>query len=352
MTTKRHLFIGSILIALSALIYLGYFYISIRFGQQEPVSQKSISETAKIMIEKPSRIQDSAQNHPRSISLVNREPKIIQSYQPSEEEKILYTTSVQSLKYKPLSQQLPDGTIFRGENGICWKRETYKSNLQINRGETVGYLQDIARQYANSPYYLHYQETLELISQMQKEDEEFKSKYIISGGGGLSSSEIQYINDPDKPIPVNEQIDCYIYYLRGSYFYRGRLYKIEFGDGISSFMIPSKDPILSGARLSRIGVLAVPAILNILEDRRPIIVADDTKMPAVFYRYQDAAVEILQQMFIKAERPFPVEILSGEYFSEYLAKQTPDEKQRIINDIKAWVEESMKNSSEPEQQPK
>ena len=215
-------------------------------------------------------------------------------------------------------------------------------------------LSELVRQCPTSSFWQHYQETFNLITQMQKEDEDFYDKYHIVDSTTLVHDNDVFYRGAYNTLPIDEKINAYIHCLRYSYFYalNGK-YTIEFGNNmLGGKMIGGVEPVLFGAKLLEIGVPAVPAILNILEDRRPIIAVDEDKIPSKFYRYQDAAVEILQRMFSKAEKPFPVELPAGEYFSEYMEKQTPEAKQKIINDIKSWVEESMSNPIKPEEPPK
>lgn len=309
-----------------------------------------------------------------------------QDYQPTETEKIFYRFGIEPLKPKQVYER------FEEASGIRWNRETYKAfiprnpyfghittNPEIDKKileqynypesyskqsyqEIITNLHELIKQYPDSPYYSHYKETFEFIIQMQKEDEIFYDKYAIGGVTNFemlgSCSDVCYRGAVLYPstVPLDEKIPGYIHYLRYSYFYKTTKYKMEFGDAMFVAVNPCTEPILSGAKLANAGIPALPAVLNILEDRRLIIAVDDPdKIPAVFYRYQDASVEILQRMFIKAKQPFPLQIPEDQYFSEYLEKQTPETKQKIINDIKAWVEESMKNPAtpqEPEKQPK
>lgn len=351
MTKNKYVFIGLVLIILGVFIWLGYVYYSSRpegRGSHKAATSSSHNPTTDNQ-PKPLSHSDIT-----TLSTITKTTSSIikQDYQPTETEKLFYRTVVESLKPKLLQKGV--GSTIIVEDRIISKREIYKAfpprkpyakrpDSQYYQGIIMN-LQELIKQCPDSPYYPHYQETFNLIIQMQKEDELFYDKNAV------------FSEQPSRPL--DEKIPAYIHCLRYSYFYKTTQYKMEFGDvkamgGLMPTMsLGRRLPtfLLSGAKLVEIGASTVPSLLNILEDRRPIIAADDTKMPAVFYRYQDAAVEILQRMFIKAKQPFPLECPEGEYFSEYLSKQTPENKQKILNDIKAWVEESMKNPTRPEEQ--
>ncbi|MFH1231673.1 MAG: hypothetical protein V1709_09285 [Planctomycetota bacterium] len=387
MTKNKSIFIGLVLIILGIFIFIEYVYYSstrsLKVSSHNPITDNQEAKT-----QKPPSHSDMATSPP----LTKTTSSIIkQDYQPTETEKLFYRTVIESLKPKQIPKGYDDGKI-------RWYKETYKTfpprkpypahsimclqamlkqhsespseNLReaIERYQeeikqyydSVSYskqyyqemimnLQEIIKQYPGSSYTPHYQETLELIRQMQKKEEEFYDKYYVSGGV-MTIPNLCYRDDQrwGSTIPLDEMINCYIYCLRYSYFYKTTQYKMYFGDGMYPYGVDSNAPMLSGVELVKIGIDAVPSLLNILEDRRPIIAVDDTdKLPVKFYRYQDAAVEILEHI---AERPFPVQFAEDKYFSEYLSKQTPENKQKILTDIKAWVEESMKNPTIPEEQ--
>jgi hypothetical protein len=377
MTKNKSIFIGLVLIILCVFIFLGYIYYSSTRPLKDVVSSYNpIAGNQEAKTQKPLSHSDMA-----TLPTITKTTSSIikQDYQPTETEKLFYSRTIKILKPKEIEKEkferewgqtlctgflkLYEGIIkkyshlenieghqdmIRGAKQSIEENERRKTEYQ----EILMLLQELIKQYPDSPHFQHYQETFKLIIQMQEEDDKFNSKYNVSRSG-MSGIDVHYFRDSGEPIPIDEQIDCYIYCLRNSFFIKTKRYQIELDEGIPGRMIPSFEPFLSGAKLLNIGIPAVPSLLNILDDRRPIIAVDDNveTIPAVFYRYQDAAVEILQRMFIKAKQPFPLELPENDYFSEYLSKQSPENKQKILNDIKAWVEESMKNPATPQQPP-
>jgi hypothetical protein len=196
-------------------------------------------------------------------------------------------------------------------------------------------------------------------------------------------------------LPVEERIAYHIYHLRNSaigkewFGIRYNLPKILISlTNYTSRPIPdfsSSSNIYSLMMLSDTSILS---ILTLLGDRRPIVVTDHDKIPARFYRYQDAAVDILgyinfafhkqdalkpssvaQPVIMPGDEYFEYQpsallkdkasfilrrlgIPEDQYFSEYLEKQTPQERQNTIDSIKKWVEETLANSIKPEAEPK
>ena len=383
MTQNKYLFVVLALIILGVFIFLGYVYYD---------STRPLKEMVPPYKTTPN-IQEAKTQEPLShinvaiIPAITKTTTTKQDYQPTETERVFYRPVIESLKPKQ---------ILRNERDlywIGWIRETYKAfpprepypadaialiqtyanknkpeeieMIKMLRGkieqrvdsvsaskryyqEMVMNLSELVKQCPDSPYYPDYQETFNLIIQMQKEDELFYDKYAVREP--YSSLVLPDVH-PDT-MPLDEKINAYIHCLRYSYFYKlNERYAMEFGDGMQILMFPNKQPILSGSKLVGIGIPAVPSLLNLLEDRRPIIAVDEDKIPSRFYRYQDAAIEILQRMFNKNKHLFPIEIPQDQYFSEYLEKQTPQEHQNTINYIKKWVEETIANYPKQEETP-
>lgn len=302
-----------------------------------PVQEHPITPTAKTEPIKPPPI-DEPPSRPITETAPAKNGTQETTYQVPDEEKLLYSKAIKIL-------------VPKGE-GVCYYagQRVYQRNMLIDWQETIKSLEELIGQYPNSLYLQHYQETIELIQQMIKEDKE--TKYGIKG-----YDRVAHKND-DVELSLDEEIESIIHYLRWSCFYRTQRYELIFN--LSSISINPRGPISFFAlKLVNVGTPAVPSVVNLLDDRRPIIADDTDKIPAKFYRYQDAAVEILQTMFSPkgreinpnlplATKPFPLELPQGEYFSEYIAKQTTENKQKIISDIKAWVEESIKNTQDPQ----
>jgi hypothetical protein len=387
MTKNKYIFIGLILIILCVFIFLGYIYYYSRpegRGSHKAATSSShnpIAGNQEAKTQKPLSHSETTISSPHTKTMASIVDK--QDYQPTETEKLFYHAVIDSLKPKSIIKKVGKTITYEdGDSDVMWdiNKEIYKAfspreplypggNKQYEDSAShskqyyqkmIMNLQELIKQCPDSPYHPLYQETFNLIIQMQKEDELFYDKYDVGGVTNEvlgSGNDVHYRGTVLSPstVPLDERITGYIHCLRYSYFYKSNeRYTLEFGDDIMGPLVsPSQDSLLPGAKLVNAGVSAVPAILNILEDRRPIIAVDDEieRIPARFYRYQDAAVEILQRMFIKAKQPFPIQLPEDQYFSGYLEKQTPEMKQKIINDIKVWVEESMKNTPETQQPP-
>lgn len=416
---------------LGILVFLGYsYYFSTRPLKEFALSANQNADSQTINTRESNFYSESTSQPltPTASSVVAKTTVSKQDCQPTETEELFYQKVTESLKPIRITEEYSHGNLVSaGEIHKAFSpRASYPATtikdlpmitkaynespssdlLEIkNRFEEllerynkaifdskqyyqgiITNLCELVRQCPNSPFQPHYQETINLIIQMQKEDEEFYDKYSISSNiiGAVNPTDVYYrdvyaVNS--RPLPLDERINAYIYCLRYSCFYKsnGR-YAMDFGDENKTSLGYYKGTILSAGNLIKIGTQpepiigklengqpiigvdytkiptqnaasAVPAVLNILEDRRPIIAVDEDKIPSRFYRYQDAAVEILQRMFSKAEKPFPIEISQDEYFSEYMEKQKPEVKQKVISDIKAWVEEAMANSPKQEEPP-
>ncbi|MDI6733576.1 MAG: hypothetical protein QME51_07260 [Planctomycetota bacterium] len=347
---KNNLFLAGIIISTIGIVFvIGTFIISYKPKLQplniQPLT-KNNSYIKKIEPEKIGIITENATT--KIISSHNERAKMIKEcYQPTEVEKTLYIQAISFLK-----PEFSEPRYIRD----CDKEQ---------QREMVKLLEDLINWHSTLVYYSHYQETLLLIKQMMQEDSE--RKHTIRGVGGILPPGILDKDGKQANLSLDEEIDLYIYYLRYNYFdkdnryNKGNNYKMSFQSRLAAL----KPSNFSAHRIAFIGEPAVPKMMGLLEDRRPIIVVDDTKIPAVFYRYQDAAVEILEGMFVPdkiphykpqfiASRLFPVQLPEDQYFSEYMEKQTPEGRQKVINDIKVWVEEALNNPVEPEEptQPK
>jgi hypothetical protein len=327
MLDNKHLFTGLIVLVLAVVIGLWGYYTFTTSGKiQLPVYEQPVALTAKTEPLNPLP----PVNEPPSLPITKTTPikKGTQEniYQVPDGEKSLHFKAVEFLK--PLA--------FMNRREPYNDPYAFKQNHEANLQDMINLYNELLRQYPNSPYCRHYQEAIKLLQQMKKEDKEFKYE-IRTQGKRVGFMEDK--NDRNRKLSPDEMVECYIHYLRYADFNENTPCKIVFEE--PSVVVVGFEPILPNLRLVYIGTPAVPAVVKLLEDRRPIIVSDDTKIPAVFYRYQDAAVEILEHI---TKRKLPIELPETEYFSEYIAQQTPEKKQQIISDIKTWVEETLKNT--------
>jgi len=289
-----------------------------------------------------------------------------------QEEKVLYTKAIASIKasrvFDHKTGQITNGryevlrngtlkihVVQEGEKPILPEGYPYKENCK----KTIKDLEEFIRQHPDSVHLQNYKETITLLKQMVQEDEEFPY-FVPALGSSLPIIFAQDKNGAHREVSPEEIVKTEIHYLRKECLLDKRhgVFKMRFDNSLTFDMFQT---INFGIRIVLMGNTAVPELVKLLDDRRPITVDDETdSVPARFYRYQDAAIDILQTMFSPegnkinpklplAHRPFPAEIPAGEYFSEYLEKQTTENKQKINSDIKTWVDESMNNPVKPEE---
>ncbi len=373
-----------IVVVIGIVVILLVYYLAMR-NLSQPISGQPIlssnnkSEKAekpdnsndKIPTQSLAGVTDNKPEYPITSSQIASIPQSQSSPLPkeTEQEKLLYAKSVSVLNPVKLGE---DNDYIRYEINFGIVRNVINGKT-IDSPRTTNYqesceiaikdLEELIRQYQSSTYIQHYQETIALLKQMLQEDKEFP--YLFSPKGGA----VFYKERGSHPeVSPDEKVKTYIHYLRkeclldkvqGSF---KMCFDQPSDDGI--IYLPDTSTISFGRRIVQMGDVAVQELINLLDDRRPITVNGEIgNIPARFYRYQDAAIDILQTMFSpegnkinpklpSAQRPFPVEIPAGEYFSEYLEKQPLEAKQKIINDIKIWTEECLNNPVKPEQPPK
>ena len=317
-------------------------------------------------------------------------------YQPSDNEKSLYLQAISFLQNKHET---------RCENKQFRWYFCYYDTSNAMREKSLSLFKELVKRYPNSYFYPHYYEVMTLLNQMVEEDK--TCKWPIRPNARGSNSNLPYF-DP-KTLSIDERIAYDIYHLRNAEIER---MDPPFANYRFTIRIPwGSYPDLAGYWEAKdlirlLDKKSVSTLLNLIEDRRPIIAIDidSDKIPDRIYRYQDVALEIIEYLFIFdnheiltdsrlywekykwrdpqprffAKRKFPLEINKSEYFSEYLYpplrfvagrelpfvetnkeeyfseyldRQPKETQQKIINEIKRWIEESINNPFDPPQQP-
>lgn len=174
---------------------------------------------------------------------------------------------------------------------------------------------ECAKKYPDSEYAKDSKELGKLLAEMVKEDEKWR--------------EPENVNKLD----LQKRIDYYIYHLRDvnchqmgqpgacTVFY-GMLGQFEF----ESYQKMTNAAI----EFHKIGMPAVPALIELLEDRRPTRSVGYFRYGAksrTVLRNQDAAIQILHQL-----SPMPLQ------YCVYFSIQSPENQTKTIDTIKVWYE--------------
>jgi hypothetical protein len=184
-----------------------------------------------------------------------------------------------------------------------------------DRNQAAGFFERGAKNHPDSRYAADSKELAELLHQMVQEDK-------------------QWIEPPDpSALPLAQQIAYYTYHLRDVNCYQmgqpGTCYVLEdFGE---------KGRRANAAiKLKEIGEPAIPALIQLLEDRRPtrsVGYHRDFRPWRTVLRFQDAAIQILDALLpVQFYRPL------GPFL--YFSGQTPKEREDVIRSIKSWYQRS------------
>lgn len=135
---------------------------------------------------------------------------------------------------------------------------------------------------------------------------------------------------PDALAPP-ERIAWLVHHLRDA---RGRTRPLE---GYCSVLLPPPKGAAAAsnaaADLLKIGTPAIPTLLGLLEDRRPIRATGYSRRPhqrSMVLRYQDAALEILNELL-------PTPTYERRATAAYLSDAEPPERKALIADVRAWA---------------
>lgn len=175
-----------------------------------------------------------------------------------------------------------------------------------DRGEAARQFDEVARRYPDSPYAADSRELAAQLREMVEEDRRWREPRDV------------------RSLPLIDQIEYHVYHLRDV---RGGQFSQP---GMCSVFLGAKDN--AALRLREIGGPAIPRLIGLLHDRRPIrsvgywrsFVASRTVL-----RYQDAAVEILQDLI-------PVEIYSRSTTADYLSTEPDAHREEVISRAVRW----------------
>lgn len=166
----------------------------------------------------------------------------------------------------------------------------------------------VSLEYPETFYANQSKELSELLTQMVDEDNNWK--------------EPENINQ----LSINEKIKYHIYHLRNISSYQE-------GNGINwSVFNTDKNVYNAAISLKEIGNPAIPYLINLLNDRRPICTIAyfrDFYPTRTVFRYQDAAIEILNEI---SNEEFYISECTDCYFSN----ATCDFRKEKWNKIKDW----------------
>ena len=379
MTKHLYILIGLGILSIIGLIWIGYTLTNTKVSQKADLTKNTIPNNqavsdsqntpAKSNLDKFGLPDNKPQKTPASPPLV---------YEATHEEKALY--------FKGIANLLP-----HSEKCIDNNPDFYVS-MKKKRAESLTYFENLLKTYPHSSFYAYYCEIAEQLRNMVDEDENWKGGHPAKIGLTIiwSSS----FGD----------ITANIYHLRYCLYAKdneqGR-YKLALPPhGFIVGVAPGFTPQILHPSLNAESLIKWPAkrneivhsLLDLLEDQRPIIAVEPDRLPAKFYRYQDAAREILEYIVYEADSDKklqeakkeyhknhpddegwksisilnyeeftsgnkrvrnipPQELPENEYFSEYLEKQTSQDRQNTINYIKKWVEETLANPPKQEETP-
>lgn len=180
-----------------------------------------------------------------------------------------------------------------------------------NRALAAQRFEEVARRYPDSPYAADSRELAAHLRDMVKEDHRWREPRHV------------------HRLPLVDQIEYYVYHLRDVHGVQ------NCQPGTCSVLFWSHDN--AAVRLREIGLPAIPRLINLLHDRRPIrsvgywrsFVASRSVL-----RYQDAAIEILQDLI-------PVRIDSGSGGpADYLSEEPDAHREVVISNAIRWWDQN------------
>jgi hypothetical protein len=190
---------------------------------------------------------------------------------------------------------------------------------QGNRDQAAGFFEQVANEFPQSRYAKDSKELGSLLRQMLEEDKGW--------------------TEPSRPdaLPRERKIAYYVYHLRDVNCYQlsqpGTCYLLQdFGR--------EHRQTNAAMKLKEIGEPAIPALINLLEDRRPTRSVGywrDFAPSRTVLRLQDAAIQILDELL---PAPFYRPNSTGAYFST----ESPEVRDRVIRSIKSWYQAGLGKS--------
>jgi hypothetical protein len=188
-----------------------------------------------------------------------------------------------------------------------------------NRKWAAKLFEQVAREFPESRYAADSRELAGLLRQMVEEDRRW--------------------TEPRAPgtLPLERRIAYYTYHLRDVNCYQvsqpGMCYVLmEFGQ---------KRPGTSAAmKLKEIGEPAIPALIQLLEDRRPTRSVGywrDFSPSRTVLRFQDAAIQILDALL-------PTAFYNRKSTAAYFSTESAEVREGVIRSIKSWYQSSLGKS--------
>jgi hypothetical protein len=206
------------------------------------------------------------------------------------------------------------GSRLSGNEKKAWEAFFAGVNCLQDKGDRMQaavFFEQVAKEFPESRYAEDSKELGGLLRQMVNEDKEWK--------------------EPPNPValPTDRKVAYYIYHLRDVNCYQGSW------PGMCSVLTDfgEKQGVPNAAmKLKEIGEPAVPALIGVLEDRRPIRSVGFWRIydPArTVLRYQDAAIEILGGLL-------PASFYRRGSTAAYFSIESVEVRQRVIGSIKSW----------------
>jgi HEAT repeat protein len=181
---------------------------------------------------------------------------------------------------------------------------------------------EVATKYAGTVYAANSQELADNLDKMIEEDRQWKEPKDISA-----------LTQPEK-------IGYHVYHLRDVVAHQwGQPGNCNVLSGLSF----DKEPQNSAKALLEIGEPAIPALLDLLDDQRPIRAVGywrDFHPTRTVLRYQDAAIQVLNELLPGA--PF-----RRRTTSSYLSAEDEDDRAKFVEGLrKAWARDKDKTPLE------
>jgi len=173
----------------------------------------------------------------------------------------------------------------------------------------------VAAEYPESRYAADSKELATFLRQMVEEDKRWTEPI-----------------DP-KALAVEEKIAYYRYHLRDLNCYQlsqpGMCYVLQ-------DIRPEREKTNAAIKLKEIGEPAIPALIELLKDRRPTRSVGywrDFSPSRTVLRFQDAAIQILGGLL-------PAAFYRPNSTAAYFSTESSEVQERVIKSIKSWYEES------------
>lgn len=187
---------------------------------------------------------------------------------------------------------------------------------KMDRKEALKFFKQVHERYPKCHYAERAGELADALGRMVEEDAAWKEPLLLAGK------------------TETEKIEYWIYHLRDINRQQG-------GQPGWCVLLEKENQFASGDataawKLVEIGAAAVPRMIELLDDRRPICSVGfwrDFAPDRFVLRYQDAAIEILGQIAKKGFYGRPTT-------SSYLSRETPECRQKIVDAVKVWWSEA------------